>query len=234
MDRAEFDLVRAAAPENALLAVLSTEDAFALVQNAPRRPLKKGAFLFEQSDQGDFAALILSGAVKINTVSASGREVVYAYLSVGDLVGELSVLDGGDRTASATIIEKGEVAVIRRHDLQTTLLEKPSIALKIIENLCLRLRSANALIESDRSAATGPRLARGLLRLLREHGVEQDGIERVGFKISQSDLGSFVSLSRENVNRQLHEWVDEGIVALSSGRVNILQRGALEEIADFE
>ncbi len=233
MEQAEFDLVRQAAPEGSLIHALDEDDAFNLLKNAPRRPIKKGAALFAQGDDGDFAALILSGAVKINTFSASGREVVYAYLSTGDLVGELSALDGGDRTASASVIEKGEVAIIMRQDFQATLMRKPEIALKVIENLCLRLRGANALIESDRSAATGPRLARGLLRLLREHGVEDHGAHRVGFKISQSDLGSFVSLSRENVNRQLHEWVDEGLVALASGRVTVLERDALQEIADF-
>ena len=233
MDRTEFDTVRAAAPAGSLMHDLNADDGWLLVENASKRALKKGTEIFQQGDKGDFAGLILSGAVKICTYSASGREIVYAYLSTGDIVGELSALDGAPRTATASVIEKGEMAVINRAELQSLMLDKPKIAVQIIENLCLRLRNTNALLESDRASPTGPRLARGLLRLLREHGVEDGGVERVGFKISQSDLGSFVSLSRENVNRQLHEWVDDNIVAISSGRVDVLDREALEEIADY-
>ncbi|MEL7488302.1 MAG: Crp/Fnr family transcriptional regulator [Pseudomonadota bacterium] len=233
MDRARYDAVCAAAHEESILKTLCGDDGFALVGNAATKPLAKGELLFQQDDDGDFAALILSGAVKVSTFSASGREVVYAYLSAGALVGELSALDGSPRTAAAIVIEKGEAAIIARKDLRLLLEDRPAIALSIIETLCARLRATNALIESDRSFATGPRLARGLLRLLNEHGVNDGGALRVGFKISQSDLGAFVSLSRENVNRQLHEWADAGWVALASGRVNVLDRDALEEIADY-
>jgi len=232
LDRTEFDTVRAAAPTGSLMHDLDADDGYRLVKNASKRVLKKGSEIFQQGDKGDFAGLILSGAIKVCTYCNSGREIVYAYLSVGDVVGELSALDGAPRTATAAVIEKGEIAIIPRTDLHSLLLDEPRIAIQIIENLCLRLRNTNALLESDRGSATGPRLARGILRLLREHGVKDSGVERVGFKISQGDLGSFVSLSRENVNRQLHEWVDDNIVALASGRVDVLNREALEEIAD--
>ena len=233
MDRRQFEAVCDAAPENSIVKSLCAENAYALVARAAVRAVKKGEVLFQQDDDGDFAALILTGAVKISAFSASGREIVFAYLSKGELVGELSALDGSTRAAAATVIEKGNVAIIPRAELLRLLETDSAIALSIIGNLCGRLRATNALLESDRSFATGPRLARGLLRLLQEHGVTEGGIERVGFKISQSDLGSFVSLSRENVNRQLHEWADEGLVALASGRVNIIDREALEDIAEY-
>jgi CRP/FNR family cyclic AMP-dependent transcriptional regulator len=105
----------------------------------------------------------------------------------------------------------------------------------VIRFLCARLRSTNELLESDRSFQTGPRLARGILRLLREHGHgEGESAERIDFAISQTDLGAFVSLSRENVSRQLKDWSRAGLLELKAGKIIVKDREALEEAAEGE
>ncbi|MCG8443019.1 MAG: helix-turn-helix domain-containing protein, partial [Caulobacterales bacterium] len=67
-----------------------------------------------------------------------------------------------------------------------------------------------------------------------EHGAETSEGEAVGFKMSQGDLGAYVSLSRENVNRQLKEWEADRIIALHQGRVRVIDRDTLEDIAAFD
>ena len=106
------------------------------------------------------------------------------------------------------------------------------VALKMVEILCQKLRSTDVLLEDNTTLAMGPKLARGLLRLVADHGVEKEGGLGLSFRIKQSELGNYVALSRENVNRQLQEWAASGLIDLSRGQVSVLDAEALSEIAE--
>src|SRR5262245_47963147 len=230
---ADLSDIRRLAGRDTLLAALpekNAQEVFAL--GKPKR-FRKGETLFEQGAAGDCAYLILSGAVKISIVSATGREIVFAYLSIGDLVGDISVLDECPRTASATAAEAVDALVIYGADLQRQMTNSPELSCAVIRFLCARLRATNELLEGDRSFQTGPRLARGILRLLREHGHSGEDAERIGFSINQADLGAFVSLSRENVNRQLKDWIRAGLLEVKGGKIVVKDREALEDAAEI-
>jgi CRP/FNR family transcriptional regulator, cyclic AMP receptor protein len=93
-----------------------------------------------------------------------------------------------------------------------------------------RLRQNNTVIEADRAYTSGPRLARFLLRLMM-NGTD-DTETRLKLALSQGELGNFAGMSREQINRQLSAWAEGGIVALKSGRVTVLDRMALVDIAE--
>lgn len=148
------------------------------------------------------------------------------------MVGDLAVLDGAARTASATAAERVECLMIHRSDIQRMIASDPEFASAVIRFLCTRLRSTNALLESDRSYEQAARLARGLLRLLKEHGYRAAEAGQLGIAISQNDLGAFVSMARENVSRQISDWNRAGIIDVEKGRITVIDREALEEIGD--
>ena len=89
-----------------------------------------------------------------------------------------------------------------------------------------RLRQANATIEGDRAFASGPRLARSLVRLMAK---DSSGLRH---DLNQTDLAHFAGMSREQINRQLSLWSDLGIVAREQGRVVIVDADMLAEIAE--
>ena len=227
-----LEVVRQAASPESLIGALDDNDLSEILAAGVRKSFARGTSVFQQGDAGDFAAFILSGVLKVGAVSPAGREIVFAYLRAGDLIGEISVLDGGPRTASAVAVEAADVLILSRGDLSAVLARNAPLCLKVINYLCGRLRRTDELIESDRGFETEARLARGLLRLLREHGEAVGDAERVGFKISQGDLGAFVMLSRENVNRQLKKWAETGYVDLDRGVIVVRDREALEDIAE--
>jgi CRP/FNR family transcriptional regulator, cyclic AMP receptor protein len=226
--------IRRLVGRDSLLAALPEESIQKVLALGKPRRVAKGEMLFQQGDAGDSAYLILSGAVKISIVSAAGREIVFAYLSVGDLVGDISVLDERPRTASATASEAVNAIAIRGADLHREMADNPELSRAVIRFLCARLRATNELLESDRSFQTGPRLARGILRLLRERGQGGEDAERIDFVINQSDLGAFVSLSRENVSRQLKDWSRAGLIEVEAGKIVVKDREALEDAAEVE
>ncbi len=223
--------------EGTLLASLSDAQKQAALDIAIEKTVPKGTTLMHQGDDGDTLLLIREGTCKICIYTASGKELILDYLGSGQIAGELSVFDGQPCSASVITVEPCKVAIFKRATLLAFLEKHPDITLQIIKVLCARIRRTNQLLESDRSYAMGPKLARGLLQLVAYHGANTDGDmdmeSSLKFAISQSDLGNFVSLSRENVNRQLRDWQDMGVLALSGGKITIKDLEALRDIADF-
>jgi len=222
-------------PENSVLRALAPKELDLLLEYAVRRKVGRGEVLFDKDDPGDSLIVVLSGTLKACAWSSNGREVVFDYIGVGGIVGELTVLDGRPRAARVVAVEEAELVVIQRRYVLPYLERHWHVAIKVIETLCQKLRQSSVLLEDSAGLAMGPKLARGLLRLAEEGTGSESGHKlNLRFPINQSDLGSYVSLSRENVNRQLKEWELDGYVELGRGRIAILDPEALDEIANPE
>src|SRR5262249_15640055 len=160
-------------------------------------------------------------SVKISNTAIDGREVVLNFLGPGDVNGEITVLDGLERTATATALEPTEAFTVFRRDLMPAILGNPNSMLEIIEGLCSKLRVTWSLIEDGLKDMSG-RTARGLLRLADHHGKKtKDGIV-INLRLSQRDLGGYMGLSRENTSRQLSALRQRGIITIVGATVVIL------------
>jgi CRP/FNR family transcriptional regulator, cyclic AMP receptor protein len=190
----------------------------------------KGSTLYRRGDAGDTMMVILAGRVKITNVTAEAREVILNFLGPGDVNGEIAVLDGRERTATAVALEETEALVLYRRDLLPVLTADPASMIEIITVLCDKLRSASQIIE-DNSLQMQGRTASGLVRLAEQHGRRTaDGII-LDLKLSQRDLGSYVGLSRENVSRQLKDLREAGLLIVVDQDFLIPDLGALRERA---
>jgi len=214
-------------PANALISTWGAAELQDLLERAALCPMKKGDVLLHQGDAGDYLIILVDGTIRVSMVASNGREIILDYLEAGSVIGEIALLDGGERTASVTALGEGQYLKIGARAFREVVEKHPSVAWRLLKELARRLRNANNTIESDRAFASGPRLARTLQRLMRTGG-EKSGLR---LDLSQSELGAFAGISRENINRQLGAWADSGIVALEQGRVRVLDRDVLEEIA---
>jgi CRP-like cAMP-binding protein len=214
-------------PSNALISSWGAAELQDLLERAQLCPMKKGDVLLHQGDGGDYLIILLDGTIRVSMVASNGREIILDYLEPGAVIGEIALLDGGERTASATALGEGKYLKLGAKAFRDVLEKHPSVGWRLLRVMARRLRNANNTIESDRAYASGPRLARTLQRLM------QKGAEGAALRLdlSQSELGAFAGISRENINRQLGAWSDAGIVSLESGRVRVLDRDVLEEIA---
>lgn len=188
--------------------------------------------IFRSEDPGESMMVVLSGRVKISNVSAEGKEAILNFIDPGQVFGEIALLDGRPRTADATALEPTELFVLRRRELLPFLDARPRLAIKVIEMLCAKLRHTTHMVEDLMLLGMGARLARSLLRLAEEHGKRRGGAIRLDLKLSQRDLGSYIGLSREHVNRQLKVWRELGMVTIQEGYILILDEAALRVVAD--
>lgn len=192
------------------------------------QPTRANEEILRQGDEGTSLIIVLDGVVRVSMVTPNGREIILDYAEAGGVLGEIAVLDGEPRTASAIAMWPGKLLRLSRSSFEGFIERHPKVAIRLLREMARRLRETDFSIESDRAFTTGPRLARYLNRLTNQkvHGT------RLTRDLSQSELGSFVGISRENINRQLAAWATEGVIELTQGKIRIIDPDYLTQIAE--
>jgi CRP/FNR family cyclic AMP-dependent transcriptional regulator len=215
-------------PEHSLLKALNPGELAELLGQARENKARKGDVLIRQGDEGNALLILLEGQARVTVYSANGREIVLEYAGPGTVLGEIALLDGGVRTASVIAMGPVRYLALPRSLFEHVIASNHRIALSLMRELAARLRKANQTIETDRAYAAGPRLARFLLRLADDSSADSEA----RIRLSQTELSMFAGISRENINRQLSLWQQDGIVEVVHGGVRICDRDALEDVAD--
>ncbi|RVT92700.1 Crp/Fnr family transcriptional regulator [Sphingomonas crocodyli] len=215
-------------PANSVFADGSSEQLADLLRAGKLQTLTPNEVILRQGDDGDSLVILLEGVVRVSMVTPNGREIILDYAEPGAVVGEIAVLDGEPRTASAISMWQGRLLRLSRRAFEEYMERHPKIAIRLLRELAHRLRQTNATIESDRAFTTGPRLARYLKRL---NDSKVNGAKLTS-DLSQSELGMFVGISRENINRQLSAWANDGVIELSQGKIRVIDADYLSQIAE--
>jgi CRP-like cAMP-binding protein len=188
-----------------------------------------GDYLFMHDDPSDRIYGVLSGIVEISTYSISGRKLVANIEQSRSLVGEIGALDTGPRTASAVCLTDCDLVSLNRPQLMRKLADNASLALAMIEILCLRLRWLNAERNDLALLKIEARLAKRLL-LLGERLADKAG----WIGISQSELAAFLGATRESVNKILNTWRSQKLIDTKRGAIRLLSNHGLQQIAILE
>jgi uncharacterized membrane protein len=132
----------------ALFALLEVEERSALATALVERAVLPGEMLFRSGDPGDSMFVVHSGRVELFVTDRAGQQIVLHVAERGDFFGELSLLDGGPRTASGRVVESGTLYVLDRDDLQQLFRKRPDAALGLLAAMSRMTRKANALLQS--------------------------------------------------------------------------------------
>ena len=104
--------------------------------------------LFRQGDKGDAMYLIESGRVRISIHDDDNQELTLAELAQGDFFGEMSIIDGRQRSADAQVIEDARLAILSRDAFLSFVRTNPDVALEMLSALTDRLRRTDDLLRS--------------------------------------------------------------------------------------
>ncbi|HYM02594.1 MAG TPA: Crp/Fnr family transcriptional regulator [Stellaceae bacterium] len=194
-------------------------------------PHRAGSTIFAQGSPGDSLIAVIEGEVNISAPSVEGREVIFAVMKPGQTFGEVALLDGKDRTADAVARTDCRLLVIHRRDFMPFLNDHPQIALRLLPILCEQIRRMSEQVQDALFLDQPTRLAKKLLSLAAERGQPTPQGKRLGLHLSQRELGNFLGIPRETVNRQLRFWRAEGMIALDDGTITLTDEAALRQIA---
>lgn len=195
------------------------------------RRMDRGQIVFRRDDEGDALYAVKSGQIKISVSSADGKEVVLNLMRAGDIFGEISILDGGPRTADATAMEDTDLLVLHRRDFTNFLEQKPRVAIAMLRVLTERLRNTSNQLEDVAAYDRSARLARSLIRLSLRFGEETSEGVRIDLNLTQSDIGNLVGMTRESMNKQIAVWREQGFLTFERGVLTIQNMDKFEAIA---
>ncbi len=200
-----------------------------VAQRMRRRSYRRGTVIFHQGDPGDALHVIATGAVKIVLPSTGGDEAIIATLRPGDFFGELSLLDGGVRSATASAIEQTETLVLDRATLHDLLDEQPALRDALLTDLARELRRLTGHVEELHFLDLAGRLAARLVQLARDVEPAADGSVALDWPFTQSDLAGMIGGTRQSVNRLLSDLLEQDLVHLERDRLVISDMEALRD-----
>ena len=203
----------------------------AILQRAVMRRLPDGTTISTRGDAaGEWCGVAL-GAVRVSTVSLSGKQVTLTYVEPGTWFGDIALFDGLPRTHDATTHGQTTILVVRKPDFQALLRDHVELYDALLRLNCRRLRLMFDLVEDLNTRPLAVRLARQLLLLARRYGVPEDGATRIGLQLAQEDLAQLLGASRQRVNQELKALEREGALRVDGSGVAVTSVDRLEAAA---
>lgn len=187
--------------------------------------------VFDKGDPGDCLYAVLKGQIAIRTSSANGKTMLLNILDTGDVLGEIALIDGFERTATAAALRPTELYRINRTDFIPFLERHPRLCTRMMMVLCERLRWVSENIEDAVFHDVPRRLARRLLLLVDSYGQPSASGLRITQPLSQEALANMLGVTREMVNKSLGALRKAGIVTYAKGFIVVNDLALLQDMA---
>ncbi len=213
---------------SALFSELAPDELDAVAAAAQSLEFGRDEPIFAVNEPPDGLYVITAGRVKVSVPTTTGKELILATLGPGDFFGEMALLDDAPRSASVITQLPATAYRIHRRDFQRLLDEHPSIGRKMLREISLRLRRANAQVESLVTMDVAGRLARFFIDLARQHGqVLGNGWVAVR-RPTHQDIANSIGTTRETVTRLLVDLEQRGVL-INEGKMSYLREESVSE-----
>ncbi len=209
-----------------VLNVLSDEELERLIPHLTERRFKPRQVLFATGDPAERVYLILKGRVKVFQVADNGKEIILDVVGKGDVVGDMAIVEDGERTATAQAIEETMAVSISWEDFSHLLQQSPRLGFAMMELMARRLAGMQRTFMNIVSKPVSARLADTLLAR------SEDGIIRLG--LTHQELAQIIGTSRETVTALLSRFVTLGAIAPIPDGYRIVDEDLLDDIAAGE
>jgi CRP/FNR family transcriptional regulator, cyclic AMP receptor protein len=204
----------------------------AILSRAMVRRLPDGAPLAARGAPASDWTGVARGAVRVSSVSLSGKQVTLTYVEPGTWFGDIALFDGLPRTHDADAHGDTTLLMVRKADFHELLSQHVELYDALLRLNCRRLRLMFNQFEDLNTRPLQARLAKQLLLLAKSYGIAQGEEIRIGLQLAQEDLAQLLGASRQRVNQELKGFEREGAVRVEPTRLIVLSRDKLLAIAD--
>ena len=196
------------------------------------RRFRRNEVIFHQGDAGDSLHIIASGSVKIVLPSAEGDEAIIATLRPPDFFGELALLDGQPRSATATAVDPVETLALSRSTFLELLNAHIELRDALLSALVAELRRLTGHVEELHFLDLAGRLARRLVELSGQTAPGANGEIALDWPYTQSDMAAMIGGTRQSVNKLLGSLIADGLVRIDREQLVITDLAALAQRAE--
>jgi len=205
---------------------LSTKEIEELEHLITISTVKRGKVFYRPEETGEVLFILKSGRVQLYRISPEGKKLVIASLGPGTLFGEMALLGQQMHNTFAEAAEDCLICVMSRKDLERLILNKPQVALRVLEITGRRLRDAEERLETMAFKGIPARLASLLLRI----SAERDSLEITG--LTHQDLAETVGTYRETATQVLNDLKHQGLIDIGRKRITIIDPEGLLAVAE--
>ncbi len=204
----------------------------AILARATVRRLADGATLSARGTPAQEWVGVAKGAVRVSSVSLSGKQVTLTYVEPGTWFGDIALFDGLPRTHDASAHGETTLLIVRKSDFKELLAQHVELYDALLRLNCRRLRLMFDQIEDLNTRPLAARLAKQVMLLARSYGVQEGEEIRIGLALAQEDLAQLLGASRQRVNQELKGFEREGAVRIEPTRLVVLSKDKLLAIAE--
>jgi CRP/FNR family transcriptional regulator/CRP/FNR family cyclic AMP-dependent transcriptional regulator len=174
-----------------------------------------GTLLFREKEIGTEFYILVSGSVKIYTTGAGGEEKILAVMQAGDSFGELALIDGKPRSASARTVEKSVLLCLSKQDFHTVLSSHFDITLGIMQELCQRLRDTNEHVRDLTFLDARTRVLKQLIQMANRSGIRKGSEITLRVVLNFDELAQYAGVQRSDIMQVIRELEARGILAVA-------------------
>ena len=172
-----------------------------ILSRAVVRRVADGAMLSARGAPAEEWCAVAKGAVRISSVSLSGKEITLTYVEPGTWFGDISLFDGMPHTHDSNAHGDTTLLVVRKADFRELLSLHTELYEALLRLNCRRLRLLFDTVEDLNTRPLSQRLAKQILLLARSYGIAQGDEIRIGLQLAQEDLAQLLGASRQRVNQ---------------------------------
>lgn len=200
----------------------------ALSQLGRHRRCDAGVTLFLEGEVGASVIVVHSGRIKVFATTLNGVERVLAVRGPGDILGDLSAIDGSPRSASGVTVEPAEVQIVSADEFRAFLATNHGAALALLRVVIDRVRDSDRLRVEFGALDAAARVAARLVELAETNGEPNEHGIRITLPLTQDDLAGWVAASREAVARALASLRQRGLIETARREITVIDLAGLK------
>lgn len=207
-----------------VMQVLSDEEIERLAPHMTERRFSARQLLFSAGDAPERVFLLIKGRVKIYQVAENGKEIILDIVGRGDVVGDMAIVEDGERIACAQALDDTVALSISWEDFAYFMQQSPRLGFAMVELTARRLAGMQRTFMNIVSKPVSARLADTLASR------QEAGVVRLG--LTHQELAQTIGTSRETVTALLSRFVTMGAIAPDGDGYRILNEDLLDDIAN--
>ncbi len=208
-----------------LLAAVPDDDLAILAAAARTRTLRRGQVVFSTGDPGDTLIVVISGRLKVVTRSADGGELTLTILGAGATLGEVSIADGGPRSADVETLADSQLLFIARERVQDVCARIPAAALAVAASVAATVRRLTDATADLVFLDLPRRVAKVLL------GQSRDAAGVIRPRLTQEQFARLAAGTRQSVNAAMRGFEKRGWITVDGRDVTVRQPELLAHFA---
>lgn len=198
-----------------LFSQLNEQQLRALVDICTRRTYKTGTILFSEKETGSVFYMVLSGSVKIFTTSSAGEEKILSICKTSESFGELSLIDGKPRSASAQTLEECVLLTITGQSFLELLRSHFDISLGIMQELSSRLRDTNQQVYDLTFLDARTRVIKSLIKMANSHGLRKGTSIIIKLVLNYDEISQLAGVQKSTLMQVIRDLEEKKILTIS-------------------